>query len=280
MVSSAAAENDKSGKAERWKSMMTDQKATYQVLTFIDQANGRQRRVSESIETLFHAVLICCTNKRIDGTDEAIASRFLSFVITRSEIDIYEFLDIKSKTDNIDSQKKRDFIHMLCVKQCLIAMAQILIDMQVIPEPSMDAYNMITTRMTAYFEHHGLEPASFTRATQIIARLARVYTILNAVIHVFDAPGSMYFNKVFKMSMLRDLTPYLYCTKQIALFVMTQVGEVYYRPLQMMVMATLLKVFVSVLFVRHNLSNTRGKKDGGFRVRQREDARGVRARGH
>ena len=41
-------------------------------------------------------------------TEEAIASRFLSFVITRPEVDIFEFLDIKSKTNDLDAQKKRD----------------------------------------------------------------------------------------------------------------------------------------------------------------------------
>lgn len=152
----------------------------------MDQANGRQRRVSENIETLFHAVLICCTNKRIDSSEEAIASRFLSFVITRPEVDIFEFLDIKSKTNDLDAQKKRDFIHMLRVKQCLIAMTQILIDVAALPEPSMDAYNMITTRMTAYFKQNGLEPESLVRSSQIIARLARIYTILNAIIQGKD----------------------------------------------------------------------------------------------
>lgn len=240
-VDARAAEHDTSGRSERWKSMMTDQKATYQVLCFVDQANGRQRRVNEQIETLFHAVLICCTNKRIDCTEEAIASRFLSFVITRAEVDIYEFLDIKSKTDDLDTQKKKDFVHMLRVKQCLIAMAQILIDVGALPEPSMDAYNILSTRMTAYFKQHGLEPDSFTRATQIIGRLARVYTILNAVIQVFDAPGALHYGALFKLEMLMDLAPYLYSTKQITIFTMTQVGEVYFRPLQMLVLATLLK---------------------------------------
>jgi hypothetical protein len=241
-VDSRAAEHDTSGKSERIKSMMTDQKATYQVLVFVDQANGRQRRVSEQIETLFHATMICCTNKRIDSTDEAIASRFLSFVITRGDVDIYEFLDIKTKTDDIDTQKKKNFVHMLRVKQCLIAMSQILIDVGALPEPSMDAYNMLSTRMTAYFQQNGLEPDSYTRATQIVGRLARIYVILNAIINVFDAPGSMHYGSVFRLEMLMDLKPYLYSTKQITVFTLTQVGEIYYRPLQMLVLATLLKV--------------------------------------
>lgn len=211
-------------------------------MTFVDQANGRQRRVSENIETLFHAVLICCTNKRIDSSEEAIASRFLSFVITRPEVDIFEFLDIKSKTNDLDAQKKRDFIHMLRVKQCLIAMTQILIDVAALPEPSMDAYNMITTRMTAYFKQNGLEPESLVRASQIIARLARIYVILNAIIQVFDVPGALHGGAIFRMDMLMDLIPYLYCTKQITIFVMTQVGEIYYRPLQLMVLSTMFKM--------------------------------------
>lgn len=39
-----------------------------------------------------------------------------------------------------------------------------------------------------------------------------------------------------------DLIPYLYCTKQITIFTMTQVGEIYYRPLQLMVLSTMFKM--------------------------------------
>lgn len=45
IVSQKAAERDKTGKAEREKSIMTDQKATYTVLIYTEtKANGRQKR--------------------------------------------------------------------------------------------------------------------------------------------------------------------------------------------------------------------------------------------
>jgi hypothetical protein len=82
-VSAKAAENDKTGRAEQIKSMMSDHKTTYRSLVFVDQANGRSKREAEDIEALYHVTMLCCTNKKVAGGDEAIASRFLNFVMTR-----------------------------------------------------------------------------------------------------------------------------------------------------------------------------------------------------
>jgi hypothetical protein len=82
-VDAKAAERDKTGQAEQIKSMMTDHKTTYRCLVFVEQDNGRSKREAEDIEALYHATMLCCTNKRVNGGDEAIASRFLNFIMTR-----------------------------------------------------------------------------------------------------------------------------------------------------------------------------------------------------
>lgn len=237
-VNAKAAAADKSGKAERIKSMMSDQKATYRTLVFMDQANGRQRRVGENIETLFHASMICCTNKRVGSGgkgDEAIASRFLNFAITRAEVDLYKYLGVKNRLDDEDKMANGDFVHMLRIKQCLLAYSQALIDAGVIPEPSMDVYDTINSRMMSYMRDQGIDTTTI-RGAQMTKRLARIYVILNAIIQTYDVPGAIHYDHEFALAQLADLTPHMYATKQITLFAITQTSEIYIHPLQVIVL--------------------------------------------
>jgi len=61
-------------------------------------------------------------------------------------------------------------------------------------------------------------------------RLARIYTILNAIIQVYDVPGAPLYEAPFEISQLRQLIPYLYCTKQVAIFTLTQTSDIYLHP--------------------------------------------------
>jgi len=121
MVSAKAAENDKTGAAERLKSMTTDQRATYRSLTLIEGSNGRSERKAENIESLFHATMWCCTNKKVGGGDEAIASRFFNFVMVRSEVDLFEFIGINNRMDQEDATIKvcARFLSVLCTAKSI-----------------------------------------------------------------------------------------------------------------------------------------------------------------
>lgn len=231
-VNAKAAERDRTGKAERLKSMITDQKATYRVLVFVDTASGRQKRVAEDIESVYHATMICCTNKKVNLGDEAIASRFLNFVISRADCDLFDMLGIKNSLDDQDRQITDDASKMWMVKQSLVAIACALIDGEVLPEPSMDVFDVLNARMLAYLQHQGVNTKEI-RGAQMTKRLARVYVILNGLIMLYDRPGAKYENKEFEISQLMDLIPFLYCTKQIALLAITQTSEIYVHPVRM-----------------------------------------------
>ena len=128
-VDAKAAERDTSGASERLKvsashrwfishsclvrtpplraqSMTSDQRTTYRLLVLVDRADGRAERKPETIESLFHATMWCCTNKKVGGGDEAIASRFFNFIMTRSETDLYEMLGVKDRLDDEDAMLK------------------------------------------------------------------------------------------------------------------------------------------------------------------------------
>jgi hypothetical protein len=54
---------------------------------------------------------------------------------------LHEYLGIKDRLDEEDSQINSDLVHSWRVKQALIALCQALIDSKVLPEPSMHAYD-------------------------------------------------------------------------------------------------------------------------------------------
>jgi len=234
-VDAKAAERDKTGTAERVKSMMTEHEVTYRVLVFVDQANGRQKRVPEDIQSLFHAVMICCTNKTVGRSDEALSSRFLNFVMTRVDCNLYDYMGIKDRIDEDDKTHNDQLVHAWRIKQCLLAISQALIESLVLPEPSMDAFDIIQARVLDYLDSHGVDTKQ-VRATQMIKRVARIYVILYALICIYDIPGAIHAGKTFELTQLMDAIPYLYCTKQIAIFAITQTGEIYIHPTRSIVL--------------------------------------------
>lgn len=156
-------------------------------------------------------------------------------------MDLYEYLGINERLDDLDKQRNQDFVKMLQVKQCLLAITMALIDAGALPEPSMDVYDTLLSRMLAFMHQQGMN-TSAVRGAQMTKRLARVYIILNAIINLYDRPGAKYAKRDFELWQLADLIPYLYCTKQIALFAITQTGEIYVHPLQAIVVKSAFSV--------------------------------------
>jgi len=115
-VDGKAAAADKSGAAERLKSMTTEHKATYRTLVLIEGANGRAERRSETIESLYHATMWVCTNKMVSHSDEAIASRFFNFIMTGSPTDLFEMASLKEHLNDDDRNRKVDAIHAWRIK--------------------------------------------------------------------------------------------------------------------------------------------------------------------
>ena len=85
--------------------------------------------------------------------------------------------------------------------------------------------------MLAYFKEQGVNTNAI-RKVDMVRRVATMYVVLNGLICLYDNPGAKHAGKEFEMSQLMDLIPYLYCTKQIAIFTMTQTEEVFLNPLR------------------------------------------------
>jgi hypothetical protein len=122
-------------------------------------------------------------------------------------------------------------MHGWRIKQALLAISQVLIDSQVLPAPSMDVFDKLQPRIIAYLKMQGVN-ASEIRGIQMVRRLAGIYSILNALLCIYDVPGAIHAGKEFEMSQLLDMIPYMYCTKQIAIFTMTQTEEVFLHPMR------------------------------------------------
>jgi hypothetical protein len=80
---------------------------------------------------------------------------------------LHEYLGIKDRLDEEDSQINSDLVHSWRVKQALIALCQALIDSKVLPEPSMHAYDLIQSRVLAYLSDQGVNTKEI-RGTQMV----------------------------------------------------------------------------------------------------------------
>jgi hypothetical protein len=277
-VDAKLAAADKSGAAERIKSMTTEHKATYRTLVLIEGANGRSERRAETIESQYHATLWVCTNGLVSHGDEAIASRFFNFVMTGSESDLFEYAGLGQHLNDDDRNRKADCLHAWRIKQALISLSLVLIDSKILPRPSMDVFDHLHTRVLAYFKEQGVNTAAI-RKVDMVGRVAAIYTLLNGLICLYDNPGAKYAGKEFELSQLMDLIPYLYCTKQIAVFTMTQTEEVFLNPLRSAVLRGIMHM-AKIPYVRGKTIEEYFKEDttrslAGIWRREETDDRGT-----
>ena len=99
----------------------------------------------------------------------------------------------------------------------------------------MDVFDRLQARVLAYLKLQGVNTSEI-RGTQMVKRLAGIYTMLYALICIYDVPGAIHAGKEFELSQLLDMIPYMYCTKQIAIFTMTQTDEVFLHPMRSVVL--------------------------------------------
>ncbi len=206
----------------------------------------------------------CCTNKKVGGGDEALASRFLNFTATRHDsVNLYEFLGLKEKIDEVDKRILEDIVKSMHVDQCFQAIMNAMIDGKALPQVSMDVFDLVMSRMLSYMDKHGVDTKEI-RCVMMARNLARVYTILNCKatervfffvffskffflffspgkLMLYDVPGAPYAGREFEMDQLIDAVPYMYCTKQIAIFAITQLSEMFVHPIRDVVMRAVLK---------------------------------------
>lgn len=230
-VSRKAAENDRTGRAERTKSMLTDLKCTYSVLTFVESPNGLKKRVAEHLETIFHATMFCNTNKKINAGEEALASRFLQFTIARPKESLARLRGAKDRYSPADTQATRDQVQHWCVMQALVAIVSKLQDMLLVSKVSMDVFDMITIRMSDYLRYKGIDTEQI-RHFIMMERLARVFTIVDALNNIYNVAGARFYGERFSVEQLLHIDPYLYCTKQATLWVWTATSEMIIDPMR------------------------------------------------
>jgi len=131
---------------------------------------------------------------------------------------------------------QKDAEHSWRIKQALLALSQVLVDAGTLPPCSMDCFDMIQARVSAYLKMQGIDVTAI-RHTQMVKRLATIYTLLNALIHIYDVPGALHADApVFELRQLLDMIPYMFCTKQIAIFTLTQAEEIFLSPMRAVVL--------------------------------------------
>lgn len=241
LVDARKAEADRSGKVEEHKQQRTANINVYDRFEWRENEAGLRVGETDHIVTLFHAVFIFCTNKKIADTEEALSSRYMRRTVPRAQEPLIESQNLGRADGTGDRQAKEDQRRFWRYLQCMVAFVSKCQDAHVLPPVSMDLYDIISERMSLYLIQQGIDMEAI-RNIQLMKRMARIFTIVNAINCVYNVAGAPHFGKPFEPMQLLDLIPYLYCTKQITLFVWTACRDIVVQPLHRSVIEMALSI--------------------------------------
>ncbi len=129
--------------------------------------------------------------------------------------------------NSFDTQRIQGQQSFFRIKQVLIAMANKMIQINVLPEPNMETCHHVTNNMLNYMSRVGKIKVGSFRSYQRILAWARVATIDNAINTVFNSPGAPLYGKEFEVKHMLELKPHLCCSVQIAVWAFTLHSDEY-----------------------------------------------------
>lgn len=97
-------------------------------------------------------------------------------------------------------------------------------DLMVLPEVSMDVFFLMSEKMVEYLNDTGVSHID-VRMLNLMAKVARVYTVLEAILKLWYVAGAPFFQKPFSPEQLLELGPYLWCSKQCVLLTWTSCAD-------------------------------------------------------
>ena len=97
------------------------------------------------------------------------------------------------------------------------------------PEPNMDIVYLLLSRVFRYLLKYNI-PIESVRVLKRILLVCRVCTIIKALLTVFHTKGQYNEGKEFKMSMMLDLIPHMFCTLKICTFALFLLKDQFINP--------------------------------------------------
>lgn len=219
---------DKSG-LETGSSIIKDMMTSCLVTThsiMVDHDTGR--RIMTKFESEAVGVILAATNERADRIPEALSSRMQKISVNeyiRPDFTVTDMIKGNEvlEDEKIDmKQEEADFTRRWRVRQCICNMVEKMVYCGVLCDVDMTVFNMVRKSVVDYLvDNNIVYRSSSTRETKFMHQFARTLTIIHAAEKYANDPASPGYKKEFTFQNLKDIQPYLFCTEEIAMFVLT-----------------------------------------------------------
>lgn len=222
-----------------FKERLTSLKVKVKLITVEEKTGRREQRISESdcIGVWFGA-----TNDDFSKLDEALASRFHMTTFPENKVEGREIVDKMSASENLPPGEKRRlelYVMESRVEQYRYYLVEKLIMTHCLPEVSRHNAAMYFRKLLDSLKKKGTHV--HTRTFERMMIMTRILTICHALECTFNIPTGMHYKKRFKISMLRDIKPFLFPTLEIMQFVAGLFSEQLIIPMQNEVMHAVFK---------------------------------------
>lgn len=214
------------------KDMMTSCKVDTMTI-IVDE--GRRREVKVQAEHV--STIIMATNEPRDSIPEALGTRMTMIQVnadTRPKFTINDMTSsiagVSGGKYNNESDKSVLFKKKWQVRQILVNMVNKMIYTGCLEDVDIQVFETVQLKMTSYMrEHDIMQRVGNDREIKMLKRFARTLTILFAVDKFisdpmspgYDPDGTIKFGTEEAFEKLLAIQPYLFCTEEIALFVMS-----------------------------------------------------------
>ena len=220
------------------KEKLTSLKTRCKTLHISDDTGVRRQRITESecISCFFG-----CTNDDPSLVTESLASRFFWAGTEENEREGRSIPDLMPARNNFDDRDFGAWDDTLLrgrQDQMIHCVVEKLIYCGIINDVSMDVANIVHQQFDKYMAKKQTTRVH-PRCSKRLRIMARLLTITHAIECVFRVPGGKHYGKVFKIEMVLDLEPFLWCTEEIALFTIGLLEDQYVDPCRFKTLSTL-----------------------------------------
>lgn len=252
---------DKNGQGSRTKSMLTTGQDARRTVEMVKTASGVQKRLTRIIRSWQEGVTLIASNISIKDVDPAIVSRFLHQIYADVAGD-EAFLErrdaeereaelatatsgghrqrkppsiIELRTGQISSYEERvmaDYVKTRRITQHLVAQYCKTIQSGPMPDVNMTVCDLLIGKLLVIMRGMGIKMGGYRKYKRVY-NTAQVATIEHAISCAFrNQYGGDYRNREYRIPDLHFLKPYLFCTKQIALYAFTSLLDDFINPMQ------------------------------------------------
>lgn len=238
------APNGRSKPTEPWinvlKDMLTRSAVSFYYNAGIDTNTGE--RISNMIEKSVYTSLNLVTNESPKNVELALITRFLLDYSTTGSRPAKSVCNLNASFKNFMTEEDhlilaylKNFSSHLRVKAFLVFK---LVHAILLPEVKCFVTEYIISELDKRLANRNMRTIDIRSRAKIII-FAKIYTIINGLIHLYELETSKYANVPFKMKQLLDMRPFMEDSEEIAVFTIGFLTRTIYDPIEQIILVIL-----------------------------------------